>query len=93
MLSLAERVIELINHPTETAETMTQYRKPLVGFASAHDSLFDQMKEIIGPHHFIQPNSSRMLKRLSPSSDHLLRRSSLLTEKVPGSRENVLSLM
>ncbi|TGE33775.1 epoxyqueuosine reductase [Desulfosporosinus sp. Sb-LF] len=30
---------------------ITQYRKPLVGFASAHDPLFAQMKEIIGPHH------------------------------------------
>jgi len=30
---------------------MTQYRKPLVGFASAHDPLFNQMKKIIGPHH------------------------------------------
>ncbi|MHB8076068.1 MAG: 4Fe-4S binding protein [Desulfosporosinus fructosivorans] len=51
MLNLAERVIELINHQTEKANTHTQYRKPLVGFASAHDPLFDQMKEIIGPHH------------------------------------------
>lgn len=51
MLSIAERVIKLINYQTENADTITQYRKPLVGFASAHDPLFDQMKEIIGPHH------------------------------------------
>lgn len=51
MLNLAERVIEIINHQTKNANTMTQYRKPLVGFASAQDPLFDQMKEIIGPHH------------------------------------------
>jgi len=49
--SIAQRVIELINVQTTTAKTMTQYRKPLVGFASAHDPLFNQMKEIIGPHH------------------------------------------
>jgi len=51
LLSIAERVVELINHTTNTADTLTQYRKPLVGFASAQDPLFDQMKEIIGPHH------------------------------------------
>jgi len=52
LLSIAERIIELINHQTEKAGTITQYRKPLVGFASAQDPLFNQMKEIIGPHHF-----------------------------------------
>lgn len=51
MLNLAERVIELINHQTENVNTLTQYRKPLVGFASAQDPLFDEMKKIIGPHH------------------------------------------
>lgn len=51
MLNLAEQVIEIINHQTENANTITRYRKPLVGFASALDPLFDQMKEIIGPHH------------------------------------------
>ena len=51
MLCLAESVIELINYQTENADTITQYRKPIVGFASAQDPLFTQMKEIIGPHH------------------------------------------
>ena len=52
MQNLAERVIELINNQTKNADTITRYRKPLVGFASAQDPLFDQMKEIIGPHHW-----------------------------------------
>lgn len=51
MLNVAQLIIELINDQTEKADTITQYRKPLVGFASAQDPLFDQMKEIIGPHH------------------------------------------
>ena len=51
LLNLAEQVIKLVNYQTENANTLTQYRKPLVGFASAQDPLFDQMKEIIGPHH------------------------------------------
>ena len=51
LLGLAEKIIELIDHQTVNAGTITQYRKPLIGFASAHDPLFDQMKDIIGPHH------------------------------------------
>ena len=51
MLILAEKVEELINRQIENAKTITQYRKPLIGFASAHDPLFNQMKEIVGPHH------------------------------------------
>ena len=51
MQSIGKRIIELITDQTEKAATITQYRKPLVGFASAQDPLFDQMKEIIGPHH------------------------------------------
>ena len=51
LLSIAERVIEIIYHQTKGADTITRYRKPLVGFASAQDPLFNQMKKIIGPHH------------------------------------------
>jgi epoxyqueuosine reductase len=51
LLCLAESIIELINYQIKNADTITQYRKPLVGFASAQDPLFTQMKEIIGPHH------------------------------------------
>ncbi|HBV87836.1 MAG TPA: (Fe-S)-binding protein [Desulfosporosinus sp.] len=48
---LAEKIIDLINRQVENVTTITQYRKPLIGFASAHDPLFEQMKEIVGPHH------------------------------------------
>ncbi|WP_407312969.1 epoxyqueuosine reductase [Desulfosporosinus sp. SB140] len=53
MLGLGERIIEIINDQTNNANTVTHYRKPLVGFASAYDPLFKQMKEIIGSHHLL----------------------------------------
>jgi epoxyqueuosine reductase QueG len=30
--------------------TDTKFREPLIGFASADDPIFNEMKEIIGPH-------------------------------------------
>lgn len=51
MLDLAEFIVDLINFQIDHARTLTQYQKPLIGFASANDPLFDQMKEIIGPYH------------------------------------------
>ncbi|GAB6153925.1 epoxyqueuosine reductase [Desulfosporosinus burensis] len=51
LLKLAKIIIDSINFQVDQAKTLTQYRKPLIGFASVHDPLFNQMKEIIGPHH------------------------------------------
>jgi epoxyqueuosine reductase len=72
LLSIAERVIELINRQTEKAGTITQYRKPLVGFASAQDPLFDQMKKIVGPHHLhpteILPDAQTVISFFLPFS-------------------------
>ena len=51
LLNLANIVINSVNFQVDHAKTQTQYRKPLIGFASVNDPLFKQMKEIIGPHH------------------------------------------
>lgn len=61
---IAEKITDLINRQVESATTITQYRKPLIGFASAHDPLFDQMKEIVGPHHLHPTELLPTLKRL-----------------------------
>ena len=53
MPELAGQIVELINRQVATAGTVTKYREPLVGFASAHDPLFQKMQEIIGPHHWL----------------------------------------
>lgn len=49
--NLGDKIVDLINVQVKNAKTVTRYRKPLVGFASAQDPLFTKMKEIIGPHH------------------------------------------
>ena len=49
--NLARTIENKIGSIVENAPTVTRYRKPLVGFASAKDPLFTEMKEIIGPHH------------------------------------------
>lgn len=51
MFDLTKFIVDSINFQVDHAKTLTQYRKPLIGFASAHDPLFNEMKEIIGPHH------------------------------------------
>lgn len=70
MLILADKVEELINRQIDNAKTITQYRKPLIGFASAHDPLFKQMKEIIGPHHLhpteLLPNAETVIAFFLP---------------------------
>ncbi|HVJ50210.1 epoxyqueuosine reductase [Desulfitobacterium sp.] len=53
LLNIANQIIEIINEQINNAQTVTCYRRPLIGFASAHDPLFTQMKEIIGPHHLL----------------------------------------
>jgi hypothetical protein len=46
MLSLSDKITEIINEQVGNAQSTTCYRKPLIGFASAHDPLFNQMKKI-----------------------------------------------
>lgn len=50
-MDIAAKIQEKIKISVENAGTITRYREPLVGFASAQDHLFTQMKEIIGGHH------------------------------------------
>jgi epoxyqueuosine reductase len=48
---LKSRIEKIIKTAAANSDTETRYREPLVGFASAEDPLFDEMKEIIGPYH------------------------------------------
>ena len=52
-MELAKKVVERINGLLSSVCTITPYREPLVGYASAQDNLFYQMKEVIGPHHLL----------------------------------------
>lgn len=50
-MDLAARITREIKDAVARANRITTYREPLVGFASARDHLFTQIKSIIGPHH------------------------------------------
>lgn len=52
-MELAKRIENRIKEMVAQAQIQTPYREPLVGFASAGDPLFQELKEIIGPHHLL----------------------------------------
>ncbi len=48
---LKDRIEKIIKTAAADPGTETRYREPLVGYASADDPIFDEMKKIIGAHH------------------------------------------
>jgi len=50
---LEKEIADFVQDQVKAAPTKTCYREPLVGFASVQDSLFESLKEIIGPHHLL----------------------------------------
>lgn len=48
-MELKIKIENIIKAATVNPGTKTRYRDPLVGFASADDPIFDEMKKIIGP--------------------------------------------
>jgi epoxyqueuosine reductase len=76
LLNLADKIIKIINVQIDNANTVTQYRKPLVGFASAHDPLFHEMKEIIGPHHLLPtdllPDAQTVISFFLPFAEQVI---------------------
>ncbi|WP_440956856.1 epoxyqueuosine reductase [Methanosarcina sp. Mfa9] len=48
---LIKRIEKIIKNVASNPGTETRYREPLVGFASAEDPIFDEMKDTIGQHH------------------------------------------
>ena len=48
-MDLKSKIERIIREIAEDPGAQTRYREPLVGFASANDPIFNEMKEIIGP--------------------------------------------
>jgi epoxyqueuosine reductase QueG len=46
---IKESIIEVVEDMVTNAETETNYRQPLLGFADAKDDDFEKLKEIIAP--------------------------------------------
>ena len=49
-MELKTKIESIIKAAAANSSTETRYREPLVGFASADDPIFNEMKEVIGPH-------------------------------------------
>jgi len=49
MISLKEEIVEIIKKSVSMSDQKNDFREPLVGFSSADDPLYIQLKEIIGP--------------------------------------------
>ncbi|UQZ89605.1 (Fe-S)-binding protein [Deltaproteobacteria bacterium Smac51] len=50
-MTLRDSIIDFINSKTKQANELDYYRQPLVGFSSAADPLYVNIKETVGPHH------------------------------------------
>ncbi len=50
-MELKNKIESIIKEAAANPGTETRYREPLVGYASASDPIFDEMKRIIGPYH------------------------------------------
>ncbi|WP_425801016.1 epoxyqueuosine reductase [Desulfitobacterium sp. Sab5] len=76
MADLASRIENIINDQVKMSQTITSYRKPLVGFASAHDPLFIKMKEIIGTHHLhpcdLLPDAKTVIAFFIPFAEDII---------------------
>ena len=50
-MNLAEIIEKVVRNQVKTFEGITKYREPLIGYASAEDPLFGDLKETVGEHH------------------------------------------
>jgi len=52
-MNLANKIVDQIKLLVQDAATLTEYRTPLVGFASVQNPLFSKLKNIVGPQHIL----------------------------------------
>lgn len=50
-MKIKDKIESIIKEAGANPGTETRYREPLIGYASASDPIFDEMKKIIGLHH------------------------------------------
>jgi len=83
-MELKNKIEGIIKSAVANSDTETRYREPLVGFVSADDPVFDEMKEIIGPcnlhPHEIFPDAKTVVSFFLPFEEELGKRN----RKFPG---------
>jgi epoxyqueuosine reductase QueG len=52
-LELGQAITDCIRQQVQEAEGVTAYREPLIGFASAHDPRFLELREVVHPSHMM----------------------------------------
>ncbi|HOW13371.1 epoxyqueuosine reductase [Methanosarcina sp.] len=76
-MELKNKIENIIKKAAVNPGTETRYREPLIGYASASDSIFDEMKKIIGPHHLhpkeIFPEAKTVVSFFLPFEKELVR--------------------
>jgi len=76
-MDLGEKITRIVKEMAAGVETETRYREPLVGFASAHDHLFTQMKTMIGPYHLhpreMLPEAETVVAFFLPFAENIIR--------------------
>jgi len=75
-MDLREEIIGFIKTRTEEANQKKFYRQPLVGFSSAYDPLYANIKETVGPHHLwpsdILPEAKTLVSFFLPFSQKVV---------------------
>lgn len=73
----AKKIEEIIKALVRECHTRTRYREPLIGFASADDHLFTQMKQIIGPYHLhpreMLPDAKTVVSFFLPFAEEIVK--------------------
>lgn len=84
ILKLKNKIESIIISATSNPGTETQYREPLIGFASVDDPIFNEMKIVIGPHQLspleIFPDAKTVVSFFLPFEKELVK----LNWKSPG---------
>lgn len=76
-MELKNKIEGIIKAAASNPGTEIKYREPLVGFASADDPIFDEMKEIIGPYNLhpkeIFPEAKTVISFFLPFEEKLVK--------------------
>ena len=85
-MELKNKIESVIKTAAANPGTDTKYREPLIGFASADDPIFNEMKEIIGPYYLhpkeIFPEAKTVVSFFLPFEEKLVKLNSESEEPV-----------
>jgi Uncharacterized Fe-S protein len=87
-MELKNKIESIIKAVAANSCMQTKYREPLIGFASADDPIFNEMKEIIGPYNLhpkeIFPEAKTVVSFFLPFEEKLVKLNSKSEEPVKG---------